>query len=353
MESFSLVTAIVVAGIALVTLSTVVPISKAEAEGYVSGESTVYSTYNGTAAPYPANNSAPIFPTAHGPAGDDDLMFQNLLGAEWVVFNFYQQGVEAFTASKFTDAGFKPTTYDRIAEIRDNEAGHVAIFEDSISSTSLKPGPCQYDYGFGTSAETYLVTQTVFEVVSMAFLTALSLQARLNATKGALVAIAEVEARHLTWGLIDVWNVDPFSGPVDTVYPYVNQILDVTKQFIIPGSCPEANPVYPNPRQNLPQLSNGGNVYVPGDNITFVFMNASHVPSFCSDGEYYAVFFHGVESISVPYHVETKSSVIPDVFANRGIIIAVIANEEGAPTEESVLAGPLFILLQPGGIALP
>ncbi|CAM6108771.1 unnamed protein product [Calypogeia fissa] len=352
MASLSRVTAIAVAAIALLTLSSVVPISHAYADGYVPGESTVYSTYNGTTAPYPANNSSPIFPTAHGRAGDDDVLFQNLLSAEWVVFSFYQQGVEAFTASNFTDAGYKPTTYYRITEIRDNEAGHLAIFQESISSTSLKPGPCQYDFGFGTSAETYLATQTVIEVSSMAFLTALSLEAKLNATKGALIAIAEVESRHLTWGLIDVWNVDPFSGPIDTVYPYVNQIFQVTNQFIIPGSCPEANPEYPYPTQNLPQLSNGNQVLVPGSNMTFIFANESHVPSFSSDGEYYAVFFHGLLEISVPYDVETNSSVIPDVFENKGIIIAVIADEQGAPTEESVLAGPLFILLQPGGLAL-
>ncbi|CAM6096106.1 unnamed protein product [Calypogeia fissa] len=275
----------------MLTLSSLVPISHAYADGFVPGESTVYNSYNGTTTPYPANNTGAIFPIAHGPAGDDDLMFQNLLGAEWIVFNFYQQRVETFTASNFTDAGYKPTTYYRITEIRDNEVGHLAIFEESISSTLLKPRPCQYDYGFGTSAETYLVTQVVFEVISMAFLTALSLQASLNATKGALIAIAKVEAQHLTWGLIDVWNVDPLSGPIDTLYPYTNQILDVTNQFVIPSS----------------------------------------------DGQYYAVFFHGVLEISVPYNVETNSSVIPDVFENKGIIIAVIADEEGAPTEESVI----------------
>ncbi|KAG0570087.1 hypothetical protein KC19_6G137600 [Ceratodon purpureus] len=101
----------------------------------VPGESTVYSTYDGIAASFPGNElTAPILPTTRGPAGADDLLFQNLLSAEWAVFSFYQQGVEAFTSSNFTDAGFPNTTYSRITEIRDNEAGHLLIFQEQISN---------------------------------------------------------------------------------------------------------------------------------------------------------------------------------------------------------------------------
>lgn len=320
-------------------------------EGFVPGESTVYSTYNGTAPPYPANNSGPIYPTAKGPAAADDLLFQNLLSAEWVVFNFYQQGVEAFTPSNFTDKGYKATTYQRIASIRDNEAGHLEIFEASISSTSLKPGPCQYTYEFGNDVTTYLELQTVIEVASMAFLTALILQANLNSTKGALVAIAEVETRHLTWGLVDVWDTDPFSGPIDTIYPYVNQIFETVNQFVIPGSCPEENPPFPTPSQKLPQLQTPDTAF-PGDKITFTYRNTSHVPTFKAHHKYYAVFYHGLLTVSVPFDVERSSSVIPKEFEYRGIIMAVIADSEGAPTEDSVLAGPVFLVLQPPGLAV-
>lgn len=324
-----------------------VPSSHAYVDGFVPGESTVYSDYNGTANPYPASNvTSPIFPTQHGPAGADDLLFQNLLSAEWIVYNFYQQGVEAFTASNFTDKGYKSNTYERITEIRDNEAGHLAIFIEVISPTSLKPGPCKYTYPFDNDVDVYLAFQAVFESTSMAFLTALSLQAKLNATKGTLVAIAEVEARHLTWALIDVWGLNPFAGPVDTVYPYVNQILEVTRQFVIPGSCPKENPEYPYPRQGLPQLESPGTAVVPGDKLTFTYSNSSRVPSFEENRKYYAVFFHGVLEISVPFDVKTSSSVIPK-FENNGIIMVVIADCKGAPTEDSVLAGPLIIDLQP------
>ena len=98
--------------------------------GPVPGESLLYNEYSVKAAPFPTNMSGPIAATTKGPRGLDDELFQNLISAEWAVFNFYQQGVEAFNESTFTALGFPNTTYQRIYEIRDNEAGHVRIFQD-------------------------------------------------------------------------------------------------------------------------------------------------------------------------------------------------------------------------------
>ena len=63
---------------------------------------------------------------------------------------------------------------------------------------------------------------------------------------------------------------------------------------------------------------------------------------------YFGVFFHGLEVISVPFDPVTNSTVIPSQFEEKGVILAVIADQEDAPTEDSVLAGPLFLLQQPG-----
>lgn len=163
--------------------------------GPIPGESTLYSDYTGKTPPFPANMTSPVLATTKGPVGEDDLLFQNLLSAEWAVYSFYQQGVEAFNQSDFTDLGLPNTTYQRITEIRDNEAGHLRIFQDSISSASIKPGPCRYEYGF-TSAMEFLALQNIIEVSSMAFLTGLAQQAKASSTIGALVAIGQTETRH-------------------------------------------------------------------------------------------------------------------------------------------------------------
>ena len=59
--------------------------------------------------------------------------------------------------------------------------------------------------------------------------------AQLNETKAALVAVAEIESRHSTWSLIMGFGADPFTGPVETVYPYPNQILATEDFWILPG----------------------------------------------------------------------------------------------------------------------
>ena len=311
--------------------------------GPVPGFSDIYNTYQGKAPPFPLNQTAPVPATASGPPGADDLLFQNLLQAEWVITNFYQTAVEMFTAQDFINAGYSDTTYSAIAAIRDNEAGHLRIFQDSISPTSLKPGACNYAFGFTTPLE-FLALQVLIELVSCAFVSGLAVEARLNATKTALVVIGEVEARHNSWSLLDVWKTNPFVGPADTAFPYADQILDITNQFVV--SCPSVNPPSPSPNQHLPKMnynsltSNG----VPGDNLTVNFTGSE--PSFSNGTDYYMVFFHGVENATMPFDTTTNSTQIP-WFDNQGIILAVIADTPGAPTQDSVLAGPLVLLEQP------
>jgi hypothetical protein len=111
--------------------------------GPIPGEDPSYSDYLGVAPPFPGNLSSPSLNTTSGTPGLDDVVFQNLLSAEWLVYNVYQQGVELFNASDFINAGFPNTTFDRIAQIRDNEAGHLRIFQDQISNASVVPGPCK------------------------------------------------------------------------------------------------------------------------------------------------------------------------------------------------------------------
>lgn len=313
----------------------------------IPGESPYYTSYNGTAVPFPGNYTTAIPPTKSGAPGADDLLFQNLLGAEWAIFFFYQFGVDTFNTADFVKAGFPVDTYARIVEIRDNEAGHARIFQEAISETSYKPAPCKYNYGI-KDVVGYLAAHTIVEISSMAFLTGLILQAKLDSSKQALLAIAQVEARHTAWGLMDVWKTSPFGGPVDTAFPYANEILDTTRVFVVPGSCPPGNPTYPSPSQNLPTMSyvTNSSTLAPGSPYTLAFPNPKNQPKFTAGKEYYIVYFHGLRNITVPYDPKTKASKVP-MFEQRGVILALLTDAPGAPTLESVHAGPLIIIEQP------
>ncbi|KAF6813675.1 hypothetical protein CMUS01_12782 [Colletotrichum musicola] len=288
------------------------PTSNAEAQklvdpkyGPIPGQSRLFSDYRGKAPPFPGNITAPILPTEKGEPGPDDQVWQNLLAAEWAIFNFYQQGVGAFNALSFVAAGFRNNTYDRIAEIRDNEAGHLRIFQDEISNRSVKPGACKYKYPFHGRHELPGLDDPKSE-----------------AARGAMVAIATVEARHETWSLANVWGANPFSGPGDTVFPYANEILDLTNTFIVPGSCPKENPPYPYPNQRLPALSAaaGTKSVAPGSEVS---LNWSVV-----------------------------NVIIPPEFEAKGVIIAVFEDAPGAPKLENVVAGPEILLQQPAPLGL-
>ncbi|KAK3991106.1 hypothetical protein QBC44DRAFT_349492 [Cladorrhinum sp. PSN332] len=325
--------------------------------GAIPGESDLYNYYWGTDRPFPGNITDPIFPTRHGPPGVDDWTWQNLLSAEWLIFEFYQQGIEAFGSEDFVKAGMPNTTYRRLMEIRNNEAGHLRIFQNQISPTSIKPGRCRYQFPF-TEPVGYLALMTVLEISSMAFLTGLVQQPQISMGKGAMLAIAEVETRHETWVLIDIWKANPFGGPADTIFPYANEVLDSTNAFIVPGSCPPENPEFPHPRQRLPGLSAGKDTtsLTPGSNISLHFPNPQNQPRFNSYAQYYAVFFHGVMNVSVP--IDTKGwpgreiwVTIPAGFETKGVIVACIADRFGAPSKESVVAGPAVILEQPAKLA--
>ncbi|MCJ1449897.1 hypothetical protein MMC28_000225 [Mycoblastus sanguinarius] len=316
--------------------------------GPIPAESSYYSSDNSTSPPFPGNYTQPVFPTTNGTKGADDLLFQNLMGAEWAIYAFYQYGVETFNQSAFVAAGYPPQTYQRIIEIRDNEAGHARIFGEQISNASVKPALCQYQFGI-SSPTAYLAAHTIVEISSMAFLTGLILQAKLDSSKEALVAIAEVESRHEAWGLIDIWQTSPFAGPVDTVFPYANQILSTTKVFVVPGSCPAGNPDYPLPDQNLPALSYAekSTTLLPGSPITFAFSNPANQPVFKASKSYYAVYFHGLLNITEPFDPKTNASTIPSEFEAKGLFLMVISDTPGAPTIDTVVAGPLVITEQP------
>ncbi|KAI6085974.1 hypothetical protein F4821DRAFT_142321 [Hypoxylon rubiginosum] len=326
--------------------------------GPVPGQDPLFSTYYGKDAPFPGYLRDVVLPTKKGPPGTDDVVWQNLLSAEWIIFDFYQKAVESFNASSFVAAGYPNTTYQRIQEIRNNEAGHLRLFQNMISATSVKPGACEHQFPF-YDATSFLALVTVLEVSSMAFLTGLVQDAKMSSSQAAMLAIAETETRHETWSLLEIWKTNPFAGPSDTVFPYANQILDTTNGFIVPGSCPKLNPVYPSPRQGLPALSAGKDTksLLPGATISLNFTDPTNQPSFMPDCQYYAVFFHGIANISVPINTTAWPEheihvTIPKQFETKGVIAAVVADTPGAPTKETVVAGPGIILEQPAALAV-
>jgi hypothetical protein len=322
------------------------------------GYSNLYNDYSGTAPPFPANITDPIPATTTASPAPDDVLFQNLLAAEWIIYSFYQSAVMTFNASSFTALGLPNNTYLRINQIRDNEAGHLRIFQNEISPASVKPGPCQYEFPINNDPNTFLALTTLIEIASMVFLTGMVQNAKSDAVRGALTAISQVETRHEIWSLLEVWDVDPFGGPSDTVFPYWTEILDITNRFVVPGSCPSANPPYPNPSQHLPRISvtAGTKSVAIGSTVQLNFTDPANQPHFEANTQYYAVFYHGLNVVSMPLNTrhwpEQPIRITIPQFESKGVVVMVIANTAGAPTLDSVVTNPALFLQQPEEIGI-
>lgn len=286
----------------------------------------------------------------------DAVLFQNLLSAEWIVQDFYQQGVEYFNQSAFTEAGYANNTLSRLTEILQNENGHLAIFEAAIPPGATKPGKCQYDYGFKDSslnstqqAQLYMALVSAIELGSMAYLTGLAQSTDTATGLATVMGIISAETRHLTWVSSAILPDGPFIGPSDTVYPYATQILSNTKQFIN-GSCPAENPTYPMGDQLLPKLSYNSSTSTvqQGGFIDITFRPATHGdqgPLSLKKGDNIsAVFFHSLWNYTVPIAIDDATVLraqIPNLTSWSGELIIALTNKTTIEKAEDVIAGPL------------
>lgn len=67
------------------------------------------------------------------------LFFRLKIHIDTENINSYQQGVQYFNQSVFTQAGFSNDTMARLTEIYQNENGHLAIFENAIPDGAVSP----------------------------------------------------------------------------------------------------------------------------------------------------------------------------------------------------------------------
>ncbi|KAK8041275.1 hypothetical protein PG994_014282 [Apiospora phragmitis] len=321
--------------------------------GPVPGESPIFNTYWGKAPTWPGNLTDAVMPTKKGPPGVDDQVWQNLLAAEWIIFSFYQQAVEMFNESSFIAAGMPNTTYRRVQEIRNNEAGHLRIFQNQISETSVKPGACKYNFPLQRPRLLPCVGHGLGD-----------LQHGFPHGSCAASQARQCEGRHVGHrrdgdaprGLAIDGHLEgePPGRPVGHGLPLRQRGPWQHGQPRGTRQLPQENPEYPTPNQHLPALGASKNTtsLAPGSTIDLAFTDSKNQPKFVKGKQYYAVFFHGQANETVPIDTcdwpkKSISVQIPAKFEEKGVIAAVLADTPGAPTKETIVAGPGIILEQP------
>ncbi|PWN36508.1 uncharacterized protein FA14DRAFT_175820 [Meira miltonrushii] len=314
------------------------------------------SIYGKNATSYgPQTYGQSTFPAPSNPAevSADQILFQNLLAAEWIVDSMYTSGLAFFTQSDFTSAGYPNNTYDQLQSVYQNENGHLKLFERAIDSNVVKPGRCNYSYGFEHIANkteavrVYMNIVSEVEIGSMAYLTGLAHQAEEVETLYTIMGTISAETRHLTYVNGQVLNVGDFVGPTDTIYPFPLQLLSVTKQFIVPNSCPAENPPYPSPDQDLPKLSidiKKSKIQSKNGSLTLT----ADLKDTQSKNDLSVIFFQSVfnyteRATSLGNNIFQVS--IPNLTSDKGNLIVALSNTSDVTKKEDIVAGPLEIQL--------
>jgi hypothetical protein len=165
------------------------------------------------------------------------------------IYSFYVRGLNMFDQAAFDAAGYPKGTRQRLRQIANHEATHIALLSDILGSQTIKP--CAYTLSVSLSLIAYIhdwclkldFSDSPFTDLQgftqlSADLEAIGVTAYLGAAQyitnpsyiTAIGSILSTEGRHQAWVSSAVNYDDPWSGPYDTpldlslVYSYVGEV---------------------------------------------------------------------------------------------------------------------------------
>ncbi|WVW82185.1 hypothetical protein I302_104191 [Kwoniella bestiolae CBS 10118] len=248
---------------------------------------------------------------------DTDIL-QYALTLEHLENAFYHQYLGQFDQAAFQKAGYPDWVRNRIENIAEHEAQHVALLSGALGSAATQP--CTYQFPGITDPTSFLATATVIENVGVsAYLGAAS-----SIMEKAYVTVAgsilTTEARHQAWLYSSVEKGPAWSGPEDTPLDF-DEVYSIASAFI--KSCPSSNPTLP--VKAFPALTIGD--------------DGSITTSASTDGAYVQVIA-GLTSNTFPV-VNGKVQGLPSV---QGISYAVLTSQANTTLvgDDNILAGPMI-----------
>ncbi|WRT64042.1 uncharacterized protein IL334_000970 [Kwoniella shivajii] len=246
---------------------------------------------------------------------DTDIL-QYALTLEHLENAFYHQYLGQFDQAAFKAAGYPDWVRNRIENIAEHEAQHVALLSGALGSAATQP--CTYTFPGVTDPTSFVGLATVIENVGVsAYLGAAS-----SIVEAAYVTVAgsilTTEARHQAWLYSSVDKGPAWSGPEDTPLDF-DEVYSIASAFIT--SCPSTNPTLP--VKAFPTLAIGD--------------DGSITTSASTDGAYVQVIA-GLTSNVFPV-VNGKVQGLPTV---QGISYAVLTSQGNNTLvgDDNILAGP-------------
>ena len=138
------------------------------------------------------------------------------LTLEHLEATFYREAVEAFDEAAYLAIGFQASVRDRIVEIAENEAEHVAALTAVVEQLGGEPvEEAQYDFGY-TDLTSFLATAAVVENLGVsAYQGAAQYLIEEDALLTAALTIHGNEARHAAY-LNILTGTSPFPAATDS-----------------------------------------------------------------------------------------------------------------------------------------
>ncbi|WWC99578.1 hypothetical protein V866_006482 [Kwoniella sp. B9012] len=248
---------------------------------------------------------------------DTDIL-QYALTLEHLENAFYHQYLGQFDQAAFQKAGYPDWVRNRIENIAEHEAQHVALLSGALGSAATQP--CSYQFPGVTDPASFLATATLIENVGVsAYLGAAS-----SIVEKAYVTVAgsilTTEARHQAWLYSSVEKGPAWSGPEDTPLDF-DEVYSIASAFIT--SCPSTNPTLPVKAFPALTIADDGTVST----------------SASTDGAFVQVIA-GLTTNTFPV-VNGKVQGLPSV---QGISYAVLTSQGNTTLvgDDNILAGPMI-----------
>ncbi|ORY28651.1 ferritin-like domain-domain-containing protein [Naematelia encephala] len=252
---------------------------------------------------------------------DTDIL-QYALTLEHLEDYFYHNFLDQFDQAAFMAAGYPDWVRNRVENIAQHEAQHVALLSGALGSAATQP--CTYAFPGVTDPVSFMATATLIENVGVsAYLGAAS-----SITEAAYVTVAgsilTTEARHQGWFSSSVDMGPGWSGPEDTPLDF-SEVYSIASAFIT--SCPSSNPTLP--VQAFPALS--------------IAADGTITTTASTDGTYVQVIA-GLITDTFP----VSGGKVANLPAPQGISYAVLTTQSNTTlvSDENIVAGP-FIMNNP------
>ncbi|KAI5449880.1 hypothetical protein NCC49_003996 [Naganishia albida] len=230
---------------------------------------------------------------------------------------FYSQALAKMDAAAFQAAGFPTWVRERISQIAEHEASHVALLSGALGDAAVQP--CEYTFPY-TDPKSFTNLAALIENVGVsAYLgAAASIMDKTYLTVAG--SILTTEARHQAWLSSAVNKNEPWSGPYDTPVIF-DVIYSAAAPFI--KSCPASNPALP--FKAFPALT---------------YDAATGAVTGASDGQYIALY-QGLNIATYP--IQGGKVQLP---ATQGTAYITATSEQNATLvgDDNIVAGPAVIL---------